>query len=109
MKARIEDGGWQGSRESPGRALDFCRAGSDRIQSGVRERISHTCFGRQEDPSPMAGASKKGLISFVMRSMKIFYPLLVGLVVGFSPVAFAQRVWHDRSGADEGRWNNYPA
>ena len=34
-------------------------------------------------------ASKKRLVSFVMRSMKIFYPLLVGLVVVFSLVAFA--------------------
>jgi hypothetical protein len=33
-------------------------------------------------------ASKKRLVSFVMRPMKIFYPLLVGLVV-FSLVAFA--------------------
>ena len=38
---------------------------------------------------PIAGASKKRLISFVMRSMKIFYPLFVGLAVGFSLVAFA--------------------
>ena len=34
-------------------------------------------------------ASKKRLVSFVMRSMKIFYPLLVGLAVGFGLVAFA--------------------
>jgi hypothetical protein len=34
-------------------------------------------------------ASKKRLVSFVMRAMKIFYPQWVGLVVVFSLVAFA--------------------
>ena len=41
--------------------------------------------------------------------MKIFYPLLVGLVVVFSPVAFAGEPGMIETAQMTGAWNNCPA